>query len=204
MTFAWQNFNCILKIIMVIPENDLITGVRYDKSGIQQLYQHLIEYIAEQHIKAIDYFKKSLPTKALKGRRQWPFYLWITPVLHDNFHDIVKRIKMTKAIEEAARTQPRMTALKPVQQWDPKEAGSYSRLDKAMTTSGLKSYWTAVDNAVSYFDARIIPNIIEEKNKNQFKYRRSGGEQHNSRRDDRRLGETSGIRRKLPPPPPYR
>ena len=166
-------------------------------------YSRAIEWIADEHVKIIDYFKKYTPAKQLKNRRYWPFYLWISASIHFRYEDYSKRIRFNKALEDASRIHPRMTVLKPVQQWDPEDTSLVSILDKQLTGNGWVALWNAIDCAISYFDSKVVPHIIENKNKNQFHYRRnhnSGGTRQPRQHGDR--DHTSDFRRrKLPTPP---
>ena len=196
---AWTKFKCIPKIIMVIPENDLIKAVKVNGSASYNQYIKAIEWVADEHVKIIDYYKKYTTPKQMKNRRFWPFYLWISASLHTRYEDYSKRVRFNRALDDTSKVHPRMTVLKPSQQWDSADSSLVSMIDRCLTGNGWAAFWNAVDCAVSYFDTKVIPHIIDNKNhKNQFQYRRSSG----GRTEDRRsAGRSDEPRRKLPTPP---
>ena len=72
---AWKKFNCIPKIIAVIPENDIIKAIKVSGSAAEIHYTRAIEWIADEHVKITDYFQEHAQAKQLKNRRFWPFYI---------------------------------------------------------------------------------------------------------------------------------
>ena len=167
---AWNMFKCIPKIIVVVPENDLIKAVKVHGSASYFQYAKSIEWVADEHVKIIDYYKKYATAKQLKNRRYWPFYLWIYASVHSRYEDYSKRIRFNKALEDTSKVHARMSVLKPVQQWDSEDSSLVSNIDKQLTGNGWTALWNAIDCAISYFDTRIIPHIVESKMRSQFQY----------------------------------
>ena len=202
---AWETFKCIPKIIIVVPENDIIKGVKTSSSSAAfTQYMKSIEWIADEHVKIIDFFKKYCTGKQLKNRRYWPFYLWIAASIHSRYEDYSKRIRFNRALDDTSKIHPRMTVLKPVQQWDSEDASLVSNIDRLLTGNGWNAFWTAVDCAVSYFDSKVIPNIIENKTRNQFHYRSNSNSNRRSSEAHPHRRSSEHHQRKLPTPPPVR
>ena len=206
MIKAWKKFNTIPKMIIIIPEDDVLNAVDFNGFGIKQMFENVIEWIVEEHMKIMDYYRKSAPGKATKNKRFWPFYLWIGASIHTNYQNFSRRVKFNQSLEDVAKMHPKLAFLKPLQKWSTEDPTFYSRIDKRLSSLGLAALWTAIDNAVSYFDNKIIPQIIENKTRNQYHYRRgnnesirsSGREEHRSTRRD------AEVRRTLPKPPEKR
>ena len=213
---AWQKFNCIPKIIAVIPENDIIRAIKTTGVMAEVHYAKAVEWIADEHVKITDYFKKHATAKQLKNRRFWPFYMWIAASIHDRYSDYSRRVRFNRALDNTSKIHPRMSMLKPIQNWSAQDAAFVSNLDRNLTSDGWISFWNSVDSAISYFDSKIIPNIIENKenkNRNPYHYRRESAPGHLRRRDsdngaNRRTisykNDPESNRRRLPTPPSKR
>ena len=182
-----EKANTLPKIIVVVVENDVIKAINPDKDGQSVHYGQAIEWIIDQHVDILDKFKGYLPKKAKIGKEHWPFIMWISPCIHENFEEIdyQRRKKFTKCLEKIAHGDREIIAMRLMKQiWDQKDPDLVN-IHHRFTTEGWNVYWSAVDNAVKYFDEKIIPGIVEKKNANKYFPRRSWKEDSASnRRDD--------------------
>ena len=79
--------NTLPKIIVVIPENDIIAGIE-DKDGQSIHFGQAIEWLVDEFVDVLDKYKGYIPKKAKKGRSEWPFMLWISPSIHENYTEL--------------------------------------------------------------------------------------------------------------------
>ena len=154
---AWKKFNTIPKMIIFVPEDDIINSINFDGYGLRQIYEHVVEWLTDEHLKIIQYFKRLAAPKATKGRRCWPFYLWIGASLHAGQDNFAKRLKFNQTLEEASKINKNISMLKPLQQWNQEDPLLFSKLENNLSTVGVAALWNSIDSAVSYFDNKIIP-----------------------------------------------
>ena len=179
---ALVRFNCIPKIIVVIPENDMFKGknsieLKPDEFGISELFGQTIEWVMNEHTDLLDKFKGYLPRKAKKNK-YWPFIAWIAPSIHDDYNpeDHKLRRKFTKCLEKIAHGERDVTSLRLMKQiWNQQDNKLLERKgsDHRLSALGWSTMWSAIDNAVKYMDEKIIPNIIEKKSEEKFTTQRN-------------------------------
>ena len=162
----FERNNLLPKIIVMVPENNIINGLKVAQSEGQTIhFGQAIEWIVDQHTDIIDEFRGWLPHKAKKNKKNWPFVLWICPSLHDNYNelDLQKRKKFTKCLEKVAHGDRNISSLRLLKQnWDQQDDSLITR-DHRFTTHGWNTFWSAVDQTIQYFDEKMIPNMMEKR-----------------------------------------
>ena len=184
-----NKFNTIPKIIVVVAENDIIKAINVeDSSGYSVHYGQAIEWIIDGHVDIMDKYKGYIQKNAKKGRRDWPYYMWISPSLHEQFEDYNLRRKFTKCLEKIAHGDRNIIAMRLMKQiWDQKDVNLVNNQHR-FTTEGYNTYWSAVDHAIKYMDEKIIPSMVEKNKENKYFSKRvwSETDRRTEHRDDRK------------------
>ena len=139
------------KLIVVVPEDDIIRCLSEFNSGLTKNLGRLVNYIMIEHERGISSFKENLPAKA--KREGYPHILWILPPSHDNFHNNAMRYKFNKCVEDMAKYHTNVSCLELKKVWNAKDDGLYVKDQKRFTIQGYKNYWEAVDRTVRYCDS---------------------------------------------------
>ena len=178
LTRCFQKFNTLPKIIVVVPENDVMKALKIkdDNFGTSIYYEETISWIVEQMKATTAEFKKQLAPKSSKNRLNWPFMLWMAPSLHDHYDELdhKNRKKFTKALENVANESNKISSLRMRYVWDAHDPTLFTENDKRFTAQGWHAIWGSIDKSIEYFDQKMIPNIEQEREASKFKFRREG------------------------------
>ena len=186
------------KLIVVVPDSDLLRTLPYDLDDLTKGYSRIINYIMTEHERNIASFKDYLPARCLK--MDYPHILWVQPPIHDNFPDNQERFKFDRALEEVAKLHSHVSTLMLKKVWNPKISTLFLSNSSRFTAEGFKNYWEAVDRTVHYCDSIVLKKMDKKKTssaktdqKDRFKWQnpRYNGYRWDMPRD-----------KKLPTPPP--
>ena len=147
----------IPKIIMLVPENDIIKDVGIsDKSLAEEHYREYIKYFLQTTMEVINTFKQLLPEAA--KRPGWPKLVIITPTIHRNYSEIesIQRAAFASVLDEQARKLPDTWALRLLQVWDKNNLNIVRRDTGNITNEGYTIFWKAVDRTVRFTDKKIL------------------------------------------------
>ena len=167
--------NTIPKIVVIVPENDLIKAFNADKFGQSIHYGQAIEWIMDEFVDIMDKYRGFIPLKAKKGKSGWPFFLWIAQSLHSNYdeEDYHKRKKFTKCLEKITHGDREVSSLRLMKQvWD-QENPDFVNKNHRFTNEGWRAIWSAIDNAIQYFDDKVITALIDKKQNSNYTTRRN-------------------------------
>ena len=145
------------KLIVVVPDNDLIKDFADQHKGVSKLLTRILNYIMTEHSRAILAYKEHLPAKCL--RPGFPHILWIHAPLHDNFSDNSQRYKFNKSLDEVSKMHKDVSALMLKKVWDPTDDSLFLQHSRRYSTDGLNSYWEAVDHTVHYCDSIMLKKL---------------------------------------------
>ena len=156
-----NKLNVIPKIVVIVAENDISKDVALEGFGSGKIFDDEIKWLFEEHASIIAEYKKYLPARASKHRENWPYFLWISPSLHDNYIDNEKRKRFTKSLETLARKEANITTLRVKDTWMKNDNSLFTANTKRYASTGWNVIWTAIDSAIQHFDTKIIQNIEE-------------------------------------------
>ena len=167
-------YNCVVrgineqillpKLIVIIPDSDMIKNITYDAYGLSGIYGICVDYIIKCIHHLITDHKSSLPVKC--SRFKYPTILWILPPDIKVFDDNNKRAKCAKALEMSVMqfNEMRFARLK---SWNYTEQGLAVSTPTGyrFAKKGLLHYWMAVDAALKFWvtTSNQIPNRIQKK-----------------------------------------
>ena len=229
---AFRKYNCIPKIIVFIPEDDIIKAINKSGFGVGTYYDTAIDWLLDEFQQITKTFLKYTPQKVRKGKKLWPYFLWMSPSLHDNYEETnhQQRKKFTQSLEKAVKNRDRTIALRFKTVWNPRDLKLFSFREKRFTAQGWKIFWQSVDKSIQFMDTKIIPELQqdnEERSRNVFRNSQTHETTDNEHkpsntvskhwaRDRLHHGQPSSHRRsydtyhyrrdgyKLPPPPERR
>ena len=82
-----RRYNTVPKIIVIVPEDDIIKAINRTNQYQDIFYSDAIEWLMSEFRLIIQEFRRLMPARAKKGRAGWPHYLWVAPSLHTNYSD---------------------------------------------------------------------------------------------------------------------
>ena len=148
-----------------------IRSTKWQKNSIFHIMDMLHEFILSH--------KKKLPAKARKYK--YPSVIWIIPPVHCNFSDFRKRQNFAVSLQDAAMQFNEMRYLQ-LKTWDQEDMKLIDRNNTGgyrFTSRGLLRYWSAVDNAVEFWDSQHKPQMPARKR--EFHRSHKGADSYNKR-----------------------
>ena len=199
---AIQDRTLLLKIMVIVPDDDLITYVNINNYGFTKAMTRIVDNIMKQHTKYVEIQKDFLPERS--KRPLLPQIIWIQAPLHDNFHNNNDRTKFNKILAEVAQLHPNTSALALKKVWDPSDTRLYVAHSR-FTSLGLTTYWAAIDKTIKFADTILLKKWLKQaennyvrsrKNpsKNKYKWRRCKGNTTPSKPKGRKLPTPSKRR----------
>ena len=171
---AFKKFNRMPKIIVLVPENDVINTVKQEEFGMGAMYEEIISAMMRWFQETIKAFKDHQTDKSKVGRLNWPHILWIAPSLHDNYDDKEHKLrkKFTYALETVSKNKETFTSLRLKYVWDQKDNNLFSIRDRRFTPDGWSTIWASIDKTVEHFDRNIVPEIENMLTSKKYKFRK--------------------------------
>ena len=170
------------KLIVVVPDNDIIEYIDYRKYGAAEVYAKFLDWIMTQQERLIASQKEYLPLKA--RQLNYPQIIWIEPPLHDNFDNNTQRAIFGNILSNTAQFYDGVSVLQLKKIWDEKDTKLFVKENKRFTADGMKKYWEAVDKTVKYADtiglqkqarlqkAKAVAKDFKQKHE-KYKWKRS-------------------------------
>ena len=196
------------KIIVVVPDDDIIKCIRGANKGITKALSRLVKFIMTEFERGVSSFKENLPAKS--KREGYPHFLWILAPIHDKFSNNSERYKFNKAVEDMAKFHVNTSCLELKKIWSIHDEDLYAEEQDRYTIDGYKRYWEAIDRTVRYCDSVVLKNK-ERRNKSKTKStmfqppNRGQNDQFRWRNpmlnSPRRTSDERNVYRKLPTPP---
>ena len=146
-----KGYNPLPKIIVIVPDQDIISCLDSEMSGLSKSYGRLVRFIMTEYERGVISFKENLPAKSKKDG--YPHFLWIQAPLHDKFPNNNERVKFNHSLEEACKLHCNMSTLELKKVWNIHDENLYSELQNKITSDGYIKYWDAVDKTVRYCDS---------------------------------------------------
>ena len=157
---AIEKWTLLPKVVVIIPDNDLIN---YVKKSSSYVYGTLIHWLAAEFNKMVDIQKDRLPKKAVK--KENPTFIWIAPPQHMEFPDNEERVKFTGSLKRSLDIQPNHLMLQMKKIWHYEDRFTYQMF--SFTELGFTKYWASVDSALQFWEQHLAP-----KKKLQMKMKR--------------------------------
>ena len=154
------------KLIVIVPDNDIIQYIARIKAGFSRSVARMLDWLMKEHNRIIDSMKDHLPMKAKKNG--YPQIMWIAPPYHVGFgkRNNDKRECFNKMLEEVAKTHSDTSVLHLKKVWEPENNNLFLKEQYRYTTKGLKTYWEAVDRTVKFCDTTILRRVTKQEFKN--------------------------------------
>ena len=143
-----QDRSCLLKAIIIVMEDDLITNVGEQlDSAYNEIFQDSVTWLADEFDKLVSKYWQLLPSKA--RREDYTKILWIAAPLHDGFLNNALQKKFNSAIYHASAEHRIMNTIKLKANWDAK---NFCLVTKgSLTGEGLYRYWEAIDQGFLFW-----------------------------------------------------
>ena len=90
------------------------------------------------------------------NKNDWPFILWIEPLIHANFRNNALRIKFNKGLHTAALMHDRVVVLPLRSGWNIDAPALVQ--NNYLTHIGMHSFWNALDNTLKFADVKVMRN----------------------------------------------
>ena len=91
------------------------------------------------------------------NKYDWPYVLWVEPVVHQNLSTSNLRAKFLRGLYTAAQMHQRMLILPFRSGWN-NEAPALVN-NNCLTHIGLHAYWAAVDSTIKFADTKVMRNF---------------------------------------------
>ena len=164
MVTALKRFKTIPKYIIILTEADIINAIEVKEYGVTEWYGQFIEWLITRMTETITDYKKKLPFKAKKGRKNWPIFVMVEASLHTLFDDFSLRVKFNNCINKIADAKNinfRTVTLSNL--WCPKDMKLVVRKPNNFTPEGWRTFYSALDNAIEKLDRQIFNENKKEQ-----------------------------------------
>ena len=173
---AFQKFNRLPRLIVVIFEDDIVQAIDKAEQGISQAYEVLLSWLVKEHHRSVMTIKERLPTKAL--RQGWPHILYMAPTIHKYYRNDNLRKSFTRALESVARRNrnfENMSTLRLWNYWDKDDSRLYNKERNYITHDGISTFWQALHSSIKHciqkLDEQFTQAIIAENNQANSSHR---------------------------------
>ena len=175
---AVKNQVLMLKMVIIILENDLIAAANHSIKGESHVLGPCIDWLAAELHKISTAHKEQLPSKSCKYR--YPQLLWVAAVYHDSLRlENLHREKFNACLEDV-KSYREMHILK-LPTWDRCDYTTFS--NGYMNPKGLSRYWNSVNDAVQAWDKEQVRQqqqavkIVQKKSRPNNRYHWSASAQ---------------------------
>ena len=135
------------RVIVIIPDNDILTSIPYKGMGISDAYDHVIHWLADEFNKIIEVKKDTLHFRAIK--HEFPAFIWMAPPQNMGFEDNEFRAKFTRSLKNVLTVLDNHTMLKLKKIWSFDEPTLFA--ENKFTKRGFRCYWYSVDSAIEFW-----------------------------------------------------
>ena len=136
------------KFIVIWLDEDILSYLAYNNYGMTSLLGEMMEWLVKSINEMVTTKKQYLPQKS--KRENEPMIYWVAPPTHKNFDsdNNAARTKFSLCIDSIVRLYNNMRMIKIKQGWC--QSDTQLVMNNKITTKGLSSYWSAVDNSLSF------------------------------------------------------
>ena len=173
------------KMIVMVPDSDIIDGTNHPQSGISLILGKILDYLVEEMNRLISARREQLLKKCKKYGQ--PHIIWIQPPKHVNMRDNENRHKFNECIESLLPHYKDVSYLKLKDRWDYKREQLY--MNGKFTAEGLSSYWESIDSAIKYWETKVAG-----KNKNQTRIDFQSNQRYPHQNRNQNVGQVSHSR----------
>ena len=151
-----QRNNILPKWLIIIPENDIISGQNYSKQkdGPSMYFGSIIDWCMKEHDTMFQEFKKNLSAPAKK--HNWPNIVWLAPTLHINCDNLNLRKKFTRALKKASQNYSNVITLDLSVNWNYEDTNYFIRCNQKFTLDGQEEFWKGTNKLLQYADTKAI------------------------------------------------
>ena len=139
---------------MIVPDDDILKFSGISGFGITRSLGKILDWIQTEFDRMVEIHKDRLPNKAKKAA--YPHFIWIEPPLNDNFNNNESRRKFNRALNTVTALHQNTSVLQLKKVWSEHDLQLYLQKEDRYTSSGLHSYWEAVDKAIKYADTLLM------------------------------------------------
>ena len=152
---AISNQPLLPKMVVIVPDDDLIRFMRHRKCGISNLnFQRVINWLMNEYERTLLAYKEKLHSKLKKV--YYPYFIWIEAPLHSEFDNNRDREIFNAALKEVSLLHEDVAVLELKKIWTYDNRNLYLANSDRFTVQGLHTYWEAVDRTVKYADTTIL------------------------------------------------
>ena len=177
------------KIVVIVPEDDIINYLNHNDYGVTELFGKMIDYLDTELQKAAVNFKRSLPRRA--KRAGCPQFVWICPSVHHNYLNNNLRRKFAAEMDVQLRGRPFTLVFKLKQLWNTSDGRLVEEDNNRLSKLGAKTLWQAIDRSICFANRLIFNPTCFKASTNC----------RNNRYYRRPTAAVPAYRRKLPAPP---
>ena len=94
------------KLIIVVPDDDILKYIRKKKWSVQDVLKPLLNWLMSEYNKTTLAYKEYMPEKAKKEKQ--PYFIWIECPLHKNFPNNEDHRRFNVSLQEVARRHENM------------------------------------------------------------------------------------------------
>ena len=152
------------KYILIVPDDDLVKYVKFDRDSFDEAMRKLLTNIMVQHNKYIITQKESLSKKSQKEDQ--PQIIWIEAPCNDNFANNSWRRRFNTCLNQVSQFYPNTNSLDLKKVWDDQDTSLYVKDSRRFTAHGYSIYWQAVDTTFKYVDTILMKKIQRKATKN--------------------------------------
>ena len=141
------------KLVVVIPDVDLINAIPYEGYGISDIYGRIVHWLAAEYNKIIECHKDNLQNKSLK--EDYPQFVWFPPPQNKNFSENALRSKFAKSVKASLHIQRNHMMLKLIKIWT--YDNDNLATNSSYTPEGFRKFWASVDSAITFWANNLAP-----------------------------------------------
>ena len=148
---AYQRFNRLPKLIVIVFEDDIIRAIDMEVNGISQAYEAILNWLIKEHYRSILLIKEKLPSKSI--REDWPHILYLAPTIHKYYKNDNLRRSFTRALESVARKSQsfkNMSTLRLREHWNKDDSSLYNDHRGYITAQGLSIFWQSLHSSIKH------------------------------------------------------
>ena len=144
-----NEYDRLPKYILLVIENDLFCCIKFEDTGVSELYSRIVHWLADEYHSIIAKHKSDLPVKAKKTN--YPQLFWVALPYHQNFNQTgIQCHKFNQGMETMTSLHEEMHLLQIRRIW--------SNVDTSVTQAGIitevgqTKYWCGIDEALEFWE----------------------------------------------------
>ena len=125
----------LLKIIVIIPDDDLASYFNPDDTEVSKNLGKVINWILVEFDRIVAAHKDKISSKSTKSN--YPTFVWIEAPIHDNFPNNKMRVKFNKALNTVSQFHDNIYSLKLKKVWNEHDTNLFLKNESRFTFSRL-------------------------------------------------------------------